>query len=68
MVSRYNLTRIKGLLIRAGIEFETIKDKIQAYNSCQENCTVFLTKSGEINLNGKLVTDQEFEEWVYNWR
>lgn len=57
MVSGYNLTRIKGLLIRTGIEFETIKDKIQAYNSCQESCTVFLTESGEINLNGKLVTD-----------
>lgn len=67
-MSKYNLTKIKGLLILAGIEFETIKNKINAYNLHQEHSIIFITESGEINIDGKCVTDQEFEEWICNWR
>ena len=63
-MSKYNLTKIKSTLIRAGIEFETVGDKITAYKFDQESCTIFLTSSGEINLNDKTVTDQEFENWI----
>ena len=63
-MSKYNLTKIKSTLIRAGIEFETVGDKIMAYKFGQESCTIFLTSRGEINLNDKTVTDQEFENWI----
>lgn len=63
-MSKYNLTRIKGLLMRVGIEFETVGNKIMAYKFGQESCTIFLTSSGEINFNDKTVTDQEFENWI----
>ena len=63
-MSKYSLTKIKGILIRAGIEFETAEDKITAYKFGQESCTIFLTSNGEINLNNKTVTDQEFEDWL----
>lgn len=63
-MSKYSLTKIKGLLIRAGIEFETVGDRITAYKFGQESYTIFLTSSGEINLNDKTVTDQEFENWI----
>lgn len=67
-MSKYNLTRIKGLLIRAGIEFETNKDIIKTHNEHQEICIISLTESKEIVLNGKVVTDRQFEKWICNWR
>lgn len=67
-MSKYNLTKIKGLLIRAGIEFETNKNIIKAYNDRQEICIISLTESKEIILNGNTITDRQFEEWICDWR